>query len=339
MASTPCGRMNQHERGGIPFAAVSSMRSAASLVLVLLVPVTPVLAQSDSRVVVLENAPIMVLPDVNREPLRVVAQGTSLVLLAKPKYVGIDPAVSAYSRLTEPTQFAPQRPQSGLPRRVFLSADVASFHRHAGGERYTLTKTMYGEPAVGTATYAAMPQTSMAMPTVNIAVTRQLLVGARVVWPGYEPRAVLSLQLPHPFVADRPGTGTLVTEPLRRKDVIVDLKATYLVNRGPWAVQIFGGPTYFATSQEMVHGMDYRHSLNLNTVTITEVLRETATGAAWGANSGIDLSYYMWRHFGFGGGAHFNFGRITLAEEPLTGEPTAVSMGTTTLSSGVRIRF
>jgi hypothetical protein len=37
-----------------------------------------------------------------------------------------------------------------------------------------------------------------------------------------------------------------------------------------------------------------------------------------GANSGIPLSYYMWRHSGFGGGAHFNFGHIMFAEEPLT---------------------
>jgi hypothetical protein len=327
------------------------MRLGASLIVIAVALVTPVFAQSDHRVIVVENAPIMALPDTIHEPLRVVAKGTSLVLLEEqgewlhvqfldPTFrSGIGYLHTKYVQESVPAQLHPHRPQSGLPRRVFLAADISSLHPHAGGERYTLTKTMYGEPAVGTATYRTSPRTSIAIPLVNVALSRQLLVGARVARPKYDTSAGLSLQLPHPIFANRPGTGTHVTDLLQRKDVIVDLMATYLVDRGPWAVQVFGGPTYFATSQEMVRGMNYRHSLGTNAVTITEVLRETVTGAAWGANGGIDFSYYMWRHLGFGGGAHLNFGRIRVAEEPLTGEPTAVSMGSTTWNSGVRVRF
>jgi hypothetical protein len=225
------------------------------------------------------------------------------------------------------------------PRRVFLSADVVTFQQPVGGESYSLTKVMFDEPAVGTATYAASARTSMAIPTANVALGRQLLVGARVIWPQYQPRADLSLQLPHPFVANRPLTATLVTDPLRRKDVIVDLMVSYLVNRGQWAVQLSGGPTHFRTSQEMVKGMNYRESLILNTLTITDIVRETVTGSAWGANGGVDVSYYVSRHIGVGGGAHVNVGSVKVAEEPLSGEPTTLSMGLTTLNGGLRFRF
>jgi hypothetical protein len=274
------------------------MRRAAGLVVVFVLLLTRVFAQSDSHAVVID-AP----------------------------------------ENTPPAQTAPQRPPPGLPDRVFLSTNLSSVHRHAGRERYTLTKTMYGEPAIGTATYRTPPRTSVAIPLVNVALSRHLLVGVRVAWPEYENRADLSLQLPHPVFANQPGTGTDVADLSRRKDVVLDLMATYLVDRSPWVIQVFGGPTYFATSQERIRGMNYRHSLGTNIVTITEVLRETVTGAGWGANAGVDFSYYMWPHLGVGAGTHVNFGRIIMVEEPLTGEPGVMPMGSTTWNGGIRVRF
>ena len=288
------------------------MRHAAGFLVFLAVLATTVFAQSDHRIVGIENAPIMVLPA---------------------------PIPPSERHAAEGAQSGPLRPPSQVPDRVFLSTNISSVHPHAGRERYTLTKTMYGEPAVGTATYRKPGAASVAIPLVNVALSRHVLVGARAAWPEYEHRADLSLRLPHPVFANQPGTGTEVADLSHRKDIVVDLMASYLVDRTPWTVQVFGGPTYFATTQERVRGMNYRHSLETNSVAITEVLRETISGAGWGANAGIDFAYYMWAHLGVGAGAHVNFGRILIEEEPLTGEPGVMSMGSTTWNGGIRLRF
>jgi hypothetical protein len=171
-------------------------------------------------------------------------------------------------------------------------------------------------------------------------------VGFGVFWnrARYEYTTGLHLEVPHPLRFNAYGSDTDVTaETQTRKDNAVDLSLTFSP-RTPqaWQVRLFGGPTYFSVSQDMVsdiHGtQDYGVFTSLNIITITTYDAETVTGSGWGYHVGGDVAYFFSRHVGVGGVLRFNGGSVTV-REPLSETSVKLKMGGPMFGAGVRFRF
>jgi hypothetical protein len=111
---------------------------------------------------------------------------------------------------------------------------------------------------------------------------------------------------------------------------------------GNWRVTLFGGPTYFTVSQQMVETIRYdqRYFLSgTNIVDITTYNDKKASGSGFGFHAGADVSYFFTRVVGIGGTLRFNTGTVTIDEEPLTGEKAELKAGHATLGFGLRLRF
>jgi hypothetical protein len=130
---------------------------------------------------------------------------------------------------------------------------------------------------------------------------------------------------------------------LERKDRSIDILAMYTVpTPDPIRIRLFGGPTHFKVTQEMVSDVFFNQAFTLagaNTVDITRSEQQRVEGSAWGFNLGADVAYFFSRYIGVGGVVRFNKGTIEMEEEPLTGEPAEWKAGHTIVGGGLRVRF
>jgi opacity protein-like surface antigen len=145
-------------------------------------------------------------------------------------------------------------------------------------------------------------------------------------------------------------TASAETGELKRSESRVDLEFGYVLPRtGRFQLLLFGGPSRFTVSQDMV--ADFRiseafdpstRSFRLVGPSSFEIAKEKASG--WGYNAGVDAGYMLTRHVGVG--ALVRYSRATLdLRDPLE---SAVEDRTVTkefdagglqVSGGLRLRF
>jgi len=161
----------------------------------------------------------------------------------------------------------------------------------------------------------------------------------------YQSQVGLGVSIPHPVFFNRMGTGADITkDPLQRQDRSVDLSAMLFPRTSDaWQIRIFGGPTYFRVSQEMVETIGYSQFFNVftgaNIVAVTGFTKRTVEGSSWGVNGGVDVGYFFTRNVGIGGVLRVNRGTVKVDKEPLTDAVADLKVGHTTFGGGLRLRF
>ena len=356
------------------------MRRRIAVIWLMMASFAPMAALGQQRVtlartatgVVIADAPIMLLPDATRKPLRLVAAGTPLIILEDgPEWLHVrfrDPDYGLRNGYVEakfvrpqpvlskelPAALAPgaaslSAAQSGggrgardVPGRAFIDFSWMSAQPLQKSQTATLTTIQFGEPATSAAAYPELPRVSGWDLSGSAMLGAQWGVGVRSRFAKFQSPVALAVSVPHPTIAnlyasDADVTGALLT----RDEKIFDVHAMYAVNQPRWRVVGFGGPTYFRLSRQMVDQIHYLQLYNLtglNVVGITNYTTDKVDESTWGFNVGSDAAFFFSRFVGVGAGVRFNYGTVTVTD-PLANVEADFRVGSTTVVVGPRFRF
>lgn len=230
------------------------------------------------------------------------------------------------------------------PERAWVDFNVVSARAMQEEQVYAFATPLFGEVFAAATVYPSMPRASGFGLEGGFHVTPALGVGVHLDFVNYSYPVGLGLSVPHPFFFDLDATaGSETATPLERRDRNVDIMLTYdLPTQSAWRVRVFGGPTFFRLTQQMVDVIEYDHIFNntgLNLVEITGFEFSEASGNSVGFNVGGDVAYFFTRHVGVGGVLRFNRGTVTIDSEPLSGESVDLTAGHLSAGAGVRFRF
>ncbi|MCY4599137.1 MAG: outer membrane beta-barrel protein [Acidobacteria bacterium] len=172
----------------------------------------------------------------------------------------------------------------------------------------------------------------------SVRVWRNLAVGASVSWLTRETDADVAGQLPHPFWFDRPRSVSGTAAGLARTETAVHVQALWVIPVGrSVAVTLFGGPTWFNASQDLVSDITFDQAYPFDAATYSGANTGERSASTIGAHAGADVAYYFSDRIGVGGMVRFSRGSVEL-DSPDGG--TAVSdVGGVDTSGGLRIRF
>jgi hypothetical protein len=253
------------------------------------------------------------------------------------------PALPAFAQGTKPPA-PPHAPAKTSKSGVWIDVNFVSVSPMQDAQTYNFQTNYFGETLSATTDYPALPTAY----GVGIGAGYQAGSGfgfaVQYMPIRYDYTVGLAISVPSPAFFNAFGTDSDVTaETLRRKDNALDMSATYVL-RTPdaWSIRLFGGPTYFWISQEMVTDFSFTQNYSTvvptNTVNITTHQVETVKGTGWGGHVGVDVAYFFNRHFGVGGVFRTNFGNVKI-DEPFSETQATLKAGTVTVGGGVRIRF
>ena len=159
----------------------------------------------------------------------------------------------------------------------------------------------------------------------------------------YKDIAGIAVANPSPYFYNVYGTDSGVTGKLKRREAAVNIETVYApVNDDRALVRIFGGPTHFQYSGDMVSDIGYRQfassTSRTNIVSITSPVITNAKGGGWGFQTGTDATYFLSRRFGLGAFARFSRGTANV-DEPLSESKQNIRVGGFQTGGGVRLRF
>ncbi|HTM04160.1 MAG TPA: hypothetical protein VL173_11690 [Vicinamibacterales bacterium] len=228
--------------------------------------------------------------------------------------------------------------------RGWINLDFISATSNQDAQTFTLQTPVDGETASASASYPKMPRATGVLVGGGFGATSLIGFGINFDFENYEYPVGMAINIPHPLFFNRFASDVAVTsESLQRKDRGVDFEVVLSPTpSGPVSVRVFGGPTYFHVSQEMVQDIGFNQQIDLfggNSVQITSHRDQEISGSSWGFNVGGDVGYFFTDHVGVGGEVRYNRGTVTIDNEPLSGESAELTMGHATVGGGLRLRF
>lgn len=159
---------------------------------------------------------------------------------------------------------------------------------------------------------------------------------------GYHQRdraAVVNALIPHPYFYDTFRPASYTTEPLRARETTFNFSGVFVPPMlGPVKLLAFGGLTAFRLAQNVVTDIALNEQYPYDTVSITKVTIVERKGTFAGYHAGADVSVFLNRLVGVGGGVRYSHANVKKFEEDnaLTTEGIA---GGTSVVAGVRFRF
>ena len=337
----------------------------------------PVLAQERQMLTpegaqVIKPAPIYVVPDANRTPLRIAARGSRLTVLAivgewfevqwedprwgrRVGYVRIE-FVRLDSQPAPPTPTPPQptpaRPEAptmpAIPQETPSRKPVPAAGRRTD-RGYISVSGIYqtGSSAFTEAfsfdKYVEQASVSTEYPTKDqpgfdvggaVRVWRGLALGVGVTMVNWSSSANITGAIPHPFYfnASRPISGAVS---VKRTETAVHLHALWFVPAGQRVViAVGGGPSYFNVKQSLVQSVSFTETYPYDTATFASASVNQPSTWAWGYGAEIDVGFYFTRIIGVGGGVRF-----TQASVPLAGPSGSVKRDAGGLQGNVGLRI
>jgi hypothetical protein len=211
-------------------------------------------------------------------------------------------------------------------------------------QAYSFAQPKFGEIATFATAYPALPTAYGVGVDGGYQFKNGIGFGIHWMPASYEYTVGLAAKVPHPNFFNAYGSDSTVTNgTLTRKDNAVDISVTYVPHTSDkLRIRLFGGPTYFSVSQEMVSFINYTQVYGVfntsNVIDITTYNQETLKGSTWGFHGGADVSYFFARHVGVGGVVRVNVGNVDI-DEPFSGETATLKVGGVVLGVGVRFRF
>jgi hypothetical protein len=228
--------------------------------------------------------------------------------------------------------------------RVWIDTDVVRVQSR-NAQTFASSGPLYNETVAAAAAYPALPGATDIGISGGITIRHRLGVALNFEAVNYQSTVGLGVTVPSPYFYNASATaGTTTATPLERQDRSFDISAVYTVpiKDDRLRVRIFGGPTYFHLTNNMVETIGYNQVasrlLPLNFVAVTSFTQKEVSGSALGINVGTDVSWFFTRHVGVGGGVRFNRGIVTLLE-PLSGQNADVTVGGAGFGGGLRLRL
>ncbi|MCY4598751.1 MAG: hypothetical protein OXF27_02380 [Acidobacteria bacterium] len=172
----------------------------------------------------------------------------------------------------------------------------------------------------------------------SVRVWRNLAVGASVSRLTRETAADVAGQLPHPFWFDRPRSVSGTAPGLARAETAVHVQALWVIPVGrSVAVTLFGGPTWFNATQDLVAHITFEQAYPFDAATFSGANAGERSASTIGAHAGADVAYYFSERIGIGGMVRFSRGSVAL-DSP-DGDTLKNDVGGMHTSGGLRIRF
>jgi len=229
--------------------------------------------------------------------------------------------------------------------RIFVDVNLGGTARSLAEDRtFTTLFVAFSELATEKATYPKPSRANM-FPVVDLGggfmFMRKLGAGVSYNRTTYDDTVGLDAAIPHPLVLNASASGTGATGKLSRDEAAMHLFAVVMpVLTRRMQVRIFGGPSFFWYSADMVKDVSYAQTLTPQyTVRVSGFTSEKARGTGVGAHIGGDFTYFFTSMFGVGCGLRYSRANATLDREPISQQSQQIRVGSTTVVTGVRFRF
>ena len=172
----------------------------------------------------------------------------------------------------------------------------------------------------------------------GVRVWRNLALGANVSVFSRESDAGITGQLPHPFRFDRPRAINGTAAGVARTETAVHVQAQWVVPVGrSVAITLFGGPTWFNVTQDLVTGITFDQAYPYDEATFTGASAREQSASAIGVHVGADAAYYFSEWIGIGGTVRFSRGSVEF--DSSDGGVAETDVGGVHTTAGLRIRF
>ncbi len=113
--------------------------------------------------------------------------------------------------------------------------------------------------------------------------------------------AAVRASVPHPLLLDHDRAVEGEAPNVSRTESAAHLQLFYaLAPRGKWRARFFGGPSYFAVSQDLVRSVTVNEAYPFDTATFRSAVTEAGAGSGFGFNVGADLAWMFSRRAGAG---------------------------------------
>ena len=321
------------------------------------------------------SAPVYVLPDNTRTPLRVLAPGTRLrVLREQGDWLRVefdDPRwgrrvgyierknvdMSGPDTETTPSKPRPRTPattpppaskppRTSRPAHAWLDVNVGVAVAVEDSYSSTATRQINGEAATLRADYHLPPGLAFDVGG-GVMATRRIGVGATYTASTQKDPADLSIDIPHPILRNAKATDTGATDrSLTRSESGLHIHGVYVAQTTrAMQLRVFGGPTLFRVRQDAVQDIRYDQQFlpfePVNDVEITHAAiqridADDATG--WGFHVGADVASFTRHAVGFGVVVRYSRGTVEITD-PLSSSSADLDVGGFQAGAGVRVRF
>lgn len=228
--------------------------------------------------------------------------------------------------------------------RVWIDVNFGVASSGADLRAFTYTGVVYGEPYSFAAAY---PRPSLGAEfDFGGGFMFTPVIGLGLSFTGTAQKDIVGLgaTIPDPYYYDNEVTAAgSTTDRLVRSEGGVNIQAMIVaLHRQKVSIRVFGGPTYFRYSGDMVRDIEFSQSASYyypaNEVEITGYESVTTEGTGWGFHVGGDVSYFFARIVGVGAFGRYSYGKVT-AFEPMSESDQEMVVGGFQLGGGLRLRF
>ncbi len=167
---------------------------------------------------------------------------------------------------------------------------------------------------------------------LRVRIVGYLALGASVSLHSREGSASLDASLPHPFLFESPRRASLTVTGLDRRELAVHVPVFWLVPVGDSIeLALFGGPSIFRVTQDVVTGVGFTQRHPFDTVQLTRAQMAARSGTRTGFHAGVEVAYFFSEFAGVGGKVRFSRAELDLAG--------SVEAGGIHATAGLRLRF
>jgi hypothetical protein len=150
--------------------------------------------------------------------------------------------------------------------------------------------------------------------------------------------AALVASVPHPFFFDRPRAVSGEVSGLTREELGVHVQARGVFPVGQkLAITLFGGPSYFGVSQDVVTQLVYADAYPFDEASFRSAGTASGSQSALGVNAGGDVAVFVTPRAGIGFSVQFAGANVDLPSA--NAGSTRVRAGGVSTGAGLRLRF
>lgn len=148
----------------------------------------------------------------------------------------------------------------------------------------------------------------------------------------------MTATLPHPLYFELPRRVDATVQELegREQGIHLSLMHPIAINRR-LEIAIFGGPSHFTVTQDLVSGLNLDDTYPFEQVTIENAVSVSKSASAWGGHVGADVSWRLSPALRVG--ALVRFAKGSTALNTGNGDEVSISAGGLMAGAGVRVLF
>ena len=148
--------------------------------------------------------------------------------------------------------------------------------------------------------------------------------------------ARVDARIPHPFFFDRDRSITGTATNLTRTETAVHLQLRWFAPlRSRVSVSLFGGPTFFQVTQDLVTAVSFAQTYPFDVASFTSASTAEQSESAVGYNVGADVGYFFSQHVGVGGLIRYSAGSVDLPSQ----DDVSIDLGGLHAGGGLKLRF